>query len=112
MIRSCWPKFRLCHPGTAALSTSAPTQRPIRVACASGFWGDTATAPAQLIHKGQPDYLIFDYLSELTMSLLTAAKQKKPELGYAPDFVLYGVGPYLKDIKEKGQISITISQEI
>ena len=100
MLRTCWPKIRSFPPGAAALSTSSPVQRPIRVACASGFWGDTATAPAQLIHKGQPDYLIFDYLSELTMSLLTAAKQKKPELGYAPDFVLYGVGPYLKILSD------------
>lgn len=36
------------------------------------------------------------------MSLLTAAMQKKPEMGYAPDFVKYAVGPQLKDIKEKG----------
>ena len=51
----------------------------------------------------QVDYLIFDYLSELTMSLLTAAKQKKPDLGgFATDFVLYGVGPHLRDIKQKG----------
>ena len=45
---------------------------------------------------------MFDYLSELTMSLLTAANQKNPQLGYAPDFVLHAVGPYLSDIKRKG----------
>ncbi len=36
------------------------------------------------------------------MSLLTAAMHKKPELGYAPDFVLHGIGPHLNDIKRKG----------
>ena len=48
------------------------------------------------------DYLVFDYLSEVTMSLLTAAHQKNPDLGFAPDFVLHAIGPYLKDIKNKG----------
>ena len=47
---------------------------------------------------------MFDYLPELTMSLLTAGKQKNPQLGYAPDFV-QAVGPYLKDIKQKGNVS-------
>ena len=46
---------------------------------------------------------MFDYLSEVTMSLLTAAQQKNPELGYAPDFVMHALGPYLKDIKSKGK---------
>ena len=46
---------------------------------------------------------MFDYLSELTMSLLTGARQKNPQLGYAPDFV-QAVGPYLNDIKQKGNI--------
>lgn len=49
------------------------------------------------------DFLVFDYLSEVTMSLLTAAQQKNPELGYAPDFVMHALGPYLKDIKNKGR---------
>ena len=44
---------------------------------------------------------MFDYLSELTMSLLTASMQKNPQLGYAPDFVA-AIGPYLNDIKSKG----------
>ena len=56
----------------------------------------------QLVGAGGVDYIIYDYLSEVTMSLLTAAMQKKPEMGYAPDFVKYAVGPQLKDIKEKG----------
>ena len=48
------------------------------------------------------DFLVFDYLSEVTMSLLTAAQQKNPDLGFAPDFVLHALAPYLKDIKNKG----------
>ncbi|XP_027219680.2 uncharacterized protein [Penaeus vannamei] len=76
--------------------------KPVRIGCASGFWGDTPTAAPQLIHNGNLDFLMFDYLSEITMSLLTAARAKKPELGFAPDFVLYAIGPYLNDIKRKG----------
>ena len=44
---------------------------------------------------------MFDYLSELTMSLLTAAKQKNPQLGYAPDFV-QAIAPYLGEIQSQG----------
>ena len=36
------------------------------------------------------------------MSLLTAAQQKDPNLGFAPDFVQVAVGPYLKAIKDQG----------
>ena len=49
----------------------------------------------------QPDYIMFDYLSEVTMSLLTAAKGKNPSLGFAPDFV-QAIGPHLGEIKSKG----------
>ena len=79
------------------------SSKRVRVACGSGFWGDTPTATAQLVGAaGGVDYIIYDYLSEVTMSLLTAAMQKKPEMGYAPDFVKYAMGPQLKEIKEKG----------
>ena len=74
----------------------------IRIGCASGFWGDTAVAAPQLVQDGKIDFLMFDYLSEITMSLLTAAKKKFPDLGYAPDFVNVAVGPLLKNIKQKG----------
>ena len=76
--------------------------KTIRIGCASGFWGDTAVAAPQLVQSGRIDFLMFDYLSEITMSLLTAAKKKFPDFGYAPDFVNVAVGPLLKDIKKKG----------
>ncbi|XP_066516905.1 uncharacterized protein [Hoplias malabaricus] len=56
----------------------------------------------QLIHGGKLDFLVFDYLSEITMSLLTAAKAKMPNMGYAPDFVFAAIFPYIKDISQKG----------
>ncbi|XP_061664960.1 uncharacterized protein lratb.1 isoform X2 [Syngnathoides biaculeatus] len=75
---------------------------PVRIGCASGFWGDTATSVPQLVHGGKLDFLVFDYLSEITMSLLTAAKAKAPNLGYAPDFVQAALAPSIHDIHGKG----------
>lgn len=81
--------------------TSSAGSKPVRIGCASGFWGDTATSVPQLIYGGKLDFLVFDYLSEITMSLLTAAKTKMPTLGYAPDFPMV-LAPFLKDIHRKG----------
>jgi len=57
---------------------------------------------AQLVHKGKLDFLVLDYLSEVTMSLLVAAQQKNAELGgWCPDFAS-SIGPLLPDIKKQG----------
>ncbi len=69
----------------------------VRIGGASGFWGDSATGAIQLVASGQIDYLVFDYLAELTMSLLAAARLKNPELGYATDFVTVAMRSVLKD---------------
>ncbi|XP_016312482.1 uncharacterized protein LOC107665934 [Sinocyclocheilus anshuiensis] len=79
----------------------ASSAHKTRIGCASGFWGDTATSVPQLIYGGKLDFLVFDYLSEITMSLLSAAKAKAPNMGYAPDFVL-SLSPFIKDISKKG----------
>uniref|UniRef100_A0A3Q1I772 Uncharacterized protein n=1 Tax=Anabas testudineus TaxID=64144 RepID=A0A3Q1I772_ANATE len=82
--------------------TSSARKQRVRIGCASGFWGDTAASVPQLIHSGKLDFLVFDYLSEITMSLLTAAKAKMPNLGYAPDFVHVALAPFINDIHRKG----------
>ena len=97
---------------TRSFSSETPQDqsRTVKLACASGFWGDTPTAPAQLVH-GVPglQYLVFDYLSEVTMSLLAATAAKDPvNLGYAPDFVSHGLGPHLNEIKRKGKMKFTL----
>ncbi|KAM9329241.1 uncharacterized protein PAF06_000578 [Gastrophryne carolinensis] len=79
-----------------------PALPKVRIGCASGFWGDTAASVPQLIHGGKLDFLVFDYLSEITMSLLTAAKAKSPNLGFTPDFVHTAMAPYIKDIHKSG----------
>ncbi|MFT3778479.1 MAG: DUF1446 domain-containing protein [Ottowia sp.] len=74
----------------------------MRIGGASGFWGDSSVGAPQLVNSGQIDYLVFDYLAELTMSILAAARLKKPELGYATDFVTVAMRAVLKDVVAQG----------
>lgn len=74
----------------------------VRIGGASGFWGDSSVGAPQLVDSGQIDYLVFDYLAELTMSILASARLKKPELGYATDFVSVAMKAVLRDVIAKG----------
>ncbi|MEB2348845.1 MAG: DUF1446 domain-containing protein [Comamonadaceae bacterium] len=78
------------------------SDRKVRIGGASGFWGDSSVGAPQLVASGQVDYLAFDYLAELTMSILAAARMKKPELGYATDFVTVAMKSVLKDVVARG----------
>ena len=77
------------------------SQDTVRIGCGCGFWGDSAAGPAQLVRSGGIDFLVLDYLSEITMSLLARARQKRPELGYTTDFVTAVMTPLAREIAER-----------
>lgn len=74
----------------------------VKIGGASGFWGDSSVAAPQLAAVPGIRYLVFDYLAELTMSILAAARAKNPELGYATDFVEVTARQVLKTCSERG----------
>ncbi len=59
----------------------------IRIANGQGFWGDWLEAPVRQVEQGPIDYLVLDYLAEVTMSILQKQKDRDPQRGYARDFV-------------------------
>ncbi|MBO6564960.1 MAG: DUF1446 domain-containing protein, partial [Pseudomonadales bacterium] len=74
----------------------------IRIAGGSGFWGESDMAVPQLLASGQVDYIAFDYLAEITMSILARARAKSQDAGYATDFVTDVIAPNLHDIEQQG----------
>jgi hypothetical protein len=65
----------------------------IRIACGQGFWGDMLDAPVRQVEGGPIDYLMLDYLAEVTMSIMQKQRARDPNAGYARDFV-----PLMRDI--------------
>ncbi len=65
----------------------------IRIASGQGFWGDRVDAPVDQIRKGPIDYLVMDYLAEVTMSIMQKKKMRDPRQGYARDII-----PLMKEI--------------
>src|SRR5437899_5088380 len=65
----------------------------IRIASGQGFWGDLPDAPVRQVEGGPIDYLMLDYLAEVTMSIMQRQRSRDPSAGYAKDFV-----PLMKQI--------------
>ncbi len=75
--------------------------RIVRVASGQGFWGDWLEAPRRQVEGGPVDYLMLDYLAEVTMSILQKQKERDPTLGYARDFI-GAVESVLPAVAERG----------
>jgi hypothetical protein len=65
----------------------------VRIAGGQGFWGDLLDAPIRQVHGGPIDYLMLDYLAEVTMSIMQKQRSRDPAAGYARDFI-----PLMKEI--------------
>lgn len=72
----------------------------IRIASGQGFWGDRLSAPIDQVRRGPIDYLMLDYLAEVTMSILQKQRSRDASQGYARDFVPL-MGEIFRDIAEK-----------
>ncbi|KIC11788.1 terpene utilization protein AtuA [Leisingera sp. ANG-M1] len=74
----------------------------LRIGGAAGFWGDASLATPQLLAAGGLDFLVYDYLAEITMAILARARAKDPQAGYATDFVTAAMVPNLAEIAGQG----------
>lgn len=68
-------------------------KKRIRIASGQGFWGDRLDAPVEQVRNGPIDYLVMDYLAEVTMSIMQKQKMRDPNQGYARDII-----PLMKQI--------------
>ena len=67
--------------------TDFKMKQKVRIAAGQGFWGDLLDAPVRQVEGGPIDYLMLDYLAEVTMSIMQKQKARDPNAGYAKDFV-------------------------
>src|SRR5688572_4956130 len=65
-----------------------PKQRII-IANSGGFWGDDPTAARRQVEGGPIDYLVMDYLAEVTMAILQKQRARNPAAGYPADFLVH-----------------------
>jgi hypothetical protein len=77
------------------------SDRIVRIGGASAAWGDTVHGAGQLVRHGAVDYLVGDYLAEVTMAILARMRARDPQSGFVPDW-LDAVAPHLAEIKRQG----------
>jgi len=91
----------MTNPSSSAKGGRGPGST-VRIGGASGFWGDSLVGAPQLVRSGLIDYLVFDYLAETTMAILAAARARRPEFGYATDFVDSAMKLTLPEVMRRG----------
>lgn len=74
------------------------SSKTVRIGGASGFWGDASLATPQLLAEGDLDYIVYDYLAEITMSIMARARAKSADAGFAADFVSSALKRNLKEV--------------
>lgn len=83
------------------MSQEGNGSRVVRVASGQGFWGDWLEAPRRQVEGGPVDYLMLDYLAEVTMSIVQKQKERDPRMGYARDFI-GAMGSVFPAVAERG----------
>ncbi len=77
------------------------SKQSVRIGGAVGFWGEASIGTPQLLAGGRVDYLVYDYLAEITMSIMARARAGDPQLGFATDFVSVAMKHNLAAIAEQ-----------
>jgi hypothetical protein len=86
----------------ARAATYSPCVRgAVRIANASGYWGDDPEALARQVRGGEIDYVTLDFLAEITMVILERQRERNADLGYAYDFVRM-LEPVLPEVVSRG----------
>ena len=95
------PGFQNCH-NLLVTEKMNLHRNVLKIGGASGFWGDSVHATGQLLQQSDLDFIIYDYLAEITMSLLARARARDADKGYAVSFLTEAMFPHLKTIAESG----------
>ncbi|ASW87745.1 acyclic terpene utilization AtuA family protein [Mycobacterium intracellulare] len=82
------------------------SDRTVNIGGGAGMWGDSCLSTAQLLADGRCDYVIYDALAEVTMAILTKARMKNPDRGYAED-IIANIGSHLCYLREQGVRVVT-----
>ena len=77
-------------------------KKVLNIGGAIGFWGESQIGTPQLLKQGSLDYIVYDYLAEITLSIMSRAKINDPEKGYATDFITKVIKPNIKEIANQG----------
>lgn len=74
-------------PNLIGKNSGEKLKESIKIASGQGFWGDLPNAPIKQVRNGKIDYLVMDYLAEVTMSIMQKQRMRNEDHGYARDFV-------------------------